>query len=218
MKLTKLYDNRFDEKEKERKNALWKVLCSSFFQQYISEEAYVLDVGAGFCEFINNITCREKYAIDLNENISSYANPDVHVTHGALEDFSITHSGIFDIVFMSNFLEHLRSKENVLQVLAESYRLLKNNGCILVMQPNIRYLYREYWDFFDHHIPISDKSLVEALKLTGFIIELVIPRFLPYTTKSRLPQYPAFVKAYLKIPFAWKLFGKQAFVIGKKHV
>ena len=26
----------------------------------------VLDIGAGYCEFINNIQCAQKYAIDLN--------------------------------------------------------------------------------------------------------------------------------------------------------
>lgn len=217
MKLAELYDNRFSEREKQKKNALWAVLCSSFFQQYISEQACVLDIGAGFCEFINNIRCREKYALDLNEDILSYAAPEVHAVQDSLENFLKTHGSIFDVLFMSNFLEHLKSKEEVLHVLNESHHLLKNNGCILVLQPNIRYLYREYWDFLDHHVPISDRSLVEALELTGFSIELVIPRFLPYTTKSRFPQWPVLVRAYLRMPFAWKILGKQAFVIGRKH-
>jgi SAM-dependent methyltransferase len=215
MKVTDLYDDRFSEREKESKKALWKVLCTSFFQQYISEDACVIDIGAGFCEFINNITCREKYAIDLNENMAAYANPDVKVLRGA--GLSIMHDGMFDVVFMSNFLEHMKSKDDVLHILAEAYRLLKDNGRILVLQPNIRYVYREYWDFFDHHVPLSDKSLSEALRLTGFSIELLIPRFLPYTTKSKFPQHPAIVKTYLRFPFLWKFLGKQAFVIGKKN-
>jgi len=214
MKVTDLYNNRFDKQDKERKKALWKVLCTSFFQQYIPKDACVIDVGAGFCEFINNITCREKYAVDLNENTAAHANPDVKVLVGA--DLTGIQDGVFDIVFMSNFLEHMKSKEDVLRILADAYRLLKNNGRILILQPNIRYVYGEYWDFFDHHIPLSDKSLAEALRLTGFSIELIIPRFLPYTTKSNLPQHPAIVKTYLRFPFCWKILGKQAFVIGNK--
>jgi hypothetical protein len=34
-------------------------------------------------------------------------------------------------------------------------------------------------NFFDHHIPLSDKSLVEALRMVGFRIEQALPKFLP---------------------------------------
>jgi len=88
----------------------------------------------------------------------------------------------------------------------------------MILQPNIRYLYREYWDFFDHHIPLSDKSLIEALRVVAFRIEQVLPKFLPYTTKSRIPQNPFLVKIYLKLPFIWKIMGKQMFILGRKHV
>jgi hypothetical protein len=40
-----------------------------------------------------------------------------------------------------------------------------------------------------------------------------IPRFLPYTTKSRLPSGPALVRLYLKVPLAWRVLGAQAFVV-----
>lgn len=212
MKLQELYDNRFNNSEKQNKNALWKVLCGLFFQQYIPADSSVVDIGAGFCEFINNISCKEKYAIDLNEETFAYAHSNVKV----LKDLSSLPEKSLDIVFMSNFLEHMNSKEDVLQILAKAYMVLKKNGRILILQPNIRYAYKEYWDFFDHHIPLSDKSLAEALKITGFSIEILIPRFLPYTTKSKLPQHQHFVKLYLQLPFFWKIFGKQAFIIGKK--
>jgi len=212
MKLQELYANRFNNREKQSKEALWKVLCASFFQQYIPLDSRVIDIGAGFCEFINNISCKEKYAIDLNEETSAYAHPSVKV----LKDFSSLPEQSLDIAFMSNFLEHMNSKEDVLQILSKAYRVLKINGSILILQPNIRYAYKEYWDFFDHHIPLSDKSLAEALRITGFSIELLIPRFLPYTTKSRLPQHQYLVKFYLQLHFLWNIFGKQAFIIGKK--
>ena len=52
-KLSKLYKKRF-EGELYKKNEIWKVLCSSFFQKYITEKDLVVDIGAGYCEFINN--------------------------------------------------------------------------------------------------------------------------------------------------------------------
>jgi SAM-dependent methyltransferase len=214
MKLSNLYENRFDERAKTRKNSVWHVLCTTFFQRYIAPEASVLDVGAGFCEFINHISCAEKYAFDLNEKTATHASPDVHVIVGS--NLSSLEDGRFDVVFMSNFLEHMKSKEEVLQVLTEARRLLKENGRILVLQPNIRYAYKQYWDFFDHHVPLSDKSLAEGLQLAGFSVEVMIPRFVPFTTRSRLPQHPVMVKAYLRCPFVWRFLGKQAFAVGKK--
>jgi len=91
-----------------------------------------------------------------------------------------------------------------------------NGGVILILQPNIKFAYKEYWDFFDHNVPLSDKSLVEALGIAGFEVDKVIPAFLPYTTKSRLPQWELLVRIYLKIPFIWRILGKQVFVIGRK--
>jgi hypothetical protein len=45
----------------------------------------------------------------------------------------------------------------------------------------------------------------------------VIKRFLPYTTKSRLPQTQWLVRMYLAFPPAWMLMGKQTLYVGIKH-
>ena len=57
MKVETLYKQRFNKNELHRKNAIWKILCKNFFQKYISKNSSVLDIGAGYCEFINNIQC-----------------------------------------------------------------------------------------------------------------------------------------------------------------
>jgi SAM-dependent methyltransferase len=214
MKLSSLYEHRFSESAKAKKNAVWQVLCAAFFQRFVARDASVLDMGAGFCEFINNIACGEKYAFDVNEQTAGFADPDVRVIVGP--SLASLEGGRFDVVFMSNFLEHMKSKEEVLQMLAEAHRLLRDDGRILLLQPNIRYAYKEYWDFFDHHVPLSDRSLAEGLALAGFSLELRIPRFVPFTTRSRFPQHPRIVKAYLHCSFLWRFFGKQAFLVGRK--
>lgn len=216
-RINELYDKRFQNEERKRRNALWKILCSAFFQKYIPPESCLLDVGAGFCEFINNISCKTKYAIDLNPKMPTYANPNIQTIIGRLTDLTHKFSEFFDVIFMSNFLEHLLSKDEVLQTISEAFQLQKINGRILILQPNIRYLGGEYWDFFDHHIPLSERSLIEALRLSGYKIDLVIPKFLPYTTLSRYPKNPQIVKVYLTMPILWKIFGKQSFIIGKKN-
>ena len=215
-RLKKLYRARFNPEEIEKKNRLWRILCSDFFQKFIPEESAVLDIGAGYCEFINNIKARSKYAVDLNEDTRSFANPDVELFSCSAAHIDGLADNSVDVVFMSNFLEHLKSKQEVLEVLAEIHRVCRLGGHVLILQPNIRYVNQQYWDFFDHHTPLSDRSLAEALKMTGFEIDKIYPRFLPYTTKSALPQYDLVVKLYLRVAPVWRLLGKQAFVVGQK--
>ncbi|MDH4042016.1 MAG: SAM-dependent methyltransferase, partial [Gammaproteobacteria bacterium] len=64
--LAKLYQNRFTEDQLPRKNAIWQVICSRFFQKYIEPGDTVVDLACGYGEFINNISAGEKIAIDLN--------------------------------------------------------------------------------------------------------------------------------------------------------
>jgi SAM-dependent methyltransferase len=173
----------------------------------------VVDIGAGYCEFINNIRCARKIAVDLNPEVRRRANPDVEVLNESCTAIASLPAASVDVVFMSNFLEHLPDKALVLETFREARRLLRPGGRVIVLQPNIRFLYAEYWDFFDHHTPLSDRSLVEGLQLAGLAPTLVIPRFLPYTTKSRLPKAPWLIRAYLRVPLAWRILGKQALVV-----
>ena len=215
-RLDKIYRRRFNEYECEQKNKIWKVLCPNFFQRFIPVDAVVLDVGAGYCEFINNIRCFKKIAVDLNEDTPSFASPDVEVVSSLSTDLSFLESDSIDRVFMSNFLEHLRTKQEVLQTFEEIFRVLKVGGKVITLHPNIRYLYMDYWDYFDHHVPLTDKSIAEGLEVVGFRVEISIGRFLPFTTKSKIPKHPILVKLYLMFPLIWRFMGKQTLVIAEK--
>ncbi len=210
-----LYAARFDPEEIERKNEIWKVLCQDFFQKYVERSDAVLDLGAGYCEFINNIQCREKHALDLNEDTQRLAHPDVRVHLRPSTDLSSFPEGSINVVFCSNFFEHLE-REQISATLAEIHRILAENGQLLILQPNVKYLYKDFWDFFDHRTPLSHLSMMEVLRSQGFVIKEVMPRFLPYTTKSAFPQNPILVKAYLRIPLLYRIFGKQMFIVAGK--
>ncbi|UTA54183.1 class I SAM-dependent methyltransferase [Lysobacter soli] len=214
--LDRLYRHRFSDAEVASKKRIWKVLCEQYFSQFVPSEAVVVDIGAGYCEFINHIPAGEKIAIDLNPDTARYAAPGVRVINEPCTNVASINTDSIDVVFMSNFLEHLPSKEVVLATLRESARMLKPGGCAIILQPNIRFLYDEYWDYFDHHTALSDRSLVEGVSLAGLDAEVVVPKFLPYTTKSRLPQAPWLVSLYLRFPLAWHILGKQALVVARK--
>jgi len=179
----------------------------------------VLEVAAGYCEFINNVIGVERVAVDLNPDARKYAAPDVKVHEVAAECLAQVFSpNYFDVVFMSNFLEHCRSREHMLEVLLAVATVLKPEGSALILGPNFRYCYRQYFDFFDHRLPLTEKAVVEALQLAGFEIKLVQPRTLPFSFKSELPHWTWLVQLYLRLPLFWSLFGKQFFIVGVKVV
>jgi SAM-dependent methyltransferase len=211
-----LYQGRFNKKEVESKSRIWEVLCRHFFQDYVSPKDKVLDLGAGYCDFINNIQCREKLAIDLNDDTSLLAHADVTVHQASSTNLSLLADESIDVVFTSNFLEHLRTKEEALQTFNEVHRILKKGGLFLILQPNIRHVGFEYWDFFDHHIALTEKSLIEGLLIKGFKMKRVISKFLPFTTKSKIPKHPFLVWLYLKVPLVWRVMGKQSFLVAEK--
>jgi hypothetical protein len=215
---SQLYQGRFRKDEQARKNEIWQVLCASFFQKYVRPGDTVLDLGAGFCEFINNIQCRNKYAVDLNPDTRLYAADGVRVISASSSRLDMLADDSVDVVFASNFFEHLPDKREFVATLRELHRILRSGtGRLLILQPNIRLLHGRYWDFLDHYLPLTERTLVEALELVGLTpIETRI-RFLPYTTKSRLPQHALLVRAYLLLrPLQW-LLGRQTWMVAVKR-
>ncbi len=214
--LRDIYEKRFDKQTATRKDKVWKVLCRDFFQKYVQPTDTVLDIGAGQCEFINNIECQERVAVDLNPMIHDYARDDVQVFLTTITDLTEIEDETIDVVFASNIFEHLPDKTTFVKSLREIHRVLRRNGHLLILQPNIRVLGGKYWDFLDHSLPLTDLTLVEALNLTDFKVLEVRRRFLPYTSLGRIPSYPWLVQLYLLMPFFHALFGKQAWVVGEK--
>lgn len=213
--LSNEYRLRFTKLEQYRNN-VWKILCSDFFSKHIQKKSSVLDLGAGWGEFINNIVADEKFAIDLNPDTQVHLNKGINFLHQDCSTKWNIESNSLDHIFTSNFLEHLPDKASVDFTVSEAIRCLKKGGSFICLGPNIKYVNGAYWDFWDHHIPITEYSAMELLKIVGFEIEKCIPRFLPYSM-SNDKNPPLFtVRLYLKMPFAWPLFGKQFLVIAKK--
>lgn len=95
--------------QKEREN-IWKVLAN-YLQKEIPYESKILDVGAGYCDFINNIKGSEKHALDIFEGIKEYAQKDVQIHIQSAIEIDNFLNEYFDVVFASNFFEHLSLEE-----------------------------------------------------------------------------------------------------------
>lgn len=178
--LQKLYSTRFTGQESYR-NRVWQILTAEFFSRWIGPTDSILDLGCGYGEFINNVAGAKKFAMDLNPSSRKQLEPGIEFFE---QDCSLAWplpDDSLDVIFTSNFFEHLPTKHVLQSTLVEAFRCLKPNGRIIALGPNIRHLNGEYWDFFDHYLPLSEKSLAELLTLSGFRIDKSVGRFLPYT-------------------------------------
>jgi SAM-dependent methyltransferase len=213
--LERVYAARFSDGDAARKDRIWREIAR-FLQRFVLEDAAVLDLACDRGDFIRNIRARERWASDLRD-VSQYLPADVRFVHSdglALADR--VPADHFDVVFMSNYLEHLASGDAVVEQLEVVRDLLRPGGRVIVLQPNIRLTGNRYWDFIDHKTALTERSLVEAGTLAGLETEKLIVRFLPFTTKSRLPQTPALVRAYLAVRPAWLLLGRQTLYVGRR--
>jgi SAM-dependent methyltransferase len=214
--LGRVYDRRFDEAARRAKNAVWKALVEGFFQRLVGAGDVVVDLGCGFGEFLNHLRCGRKIGVDANAEGASLVGADVEFHAADVRDLSFLADGLADVVFTSNLMEHLPDKPSVDRMLGEAWRVLKTGGRFIALGPNLRYLPGAYWDFWDHLVPITDRSLAEALELAGFVVERRVGRFLPYTTCSRLPRSEGVVRLYLKLRPLWPLFGRQFLLLARK--
>lgn len=214
--LQQLYRNRFGH-DRESRSAMWDVLVQHFFQSSIKRSDTVVDLGCGYGEFLNNVRAARRIGVDLNPDSANMLEPGVEFHHGRANDLSFLDDESVGVVFTSNLLEHLQSKAEVERTMAEVRRVLKPGGHFIAMGPNIRFLPGDYWDFWDHEVPISDRSLTELLSIHQLQVVEAYDRFLPYSTKySGLPKAPFFVQLYLRSRWVWPILGKQFLIRARK--
>ena len=205
------HETRFSEEA--RRNVLWRALWDAYFSKRIGPEDCVLDIGAGYGQFINNVSARRRIAIDAWSGMPDHVESDVETIVGDAADLSAIEDGAVDYAFASNIFEHL-SQEKVAAVLAALRRKLSASGSLTILQPNYAYAYREYFDDYTHCSVWSHISLGDFLRANGFEVLECRPRFLPLTIKSRLPVSPLLIRLYLQSPV--KPLGKQMLFVAKR--
>ena len=192
---------------------VWRAICE-YLERFVNNEDTILDLGCGYCDFINNIKAGKKVAVDVSAESESYADSNVLFYRSSITDLNVISDNSINTVFTSNLLEHLDDKE-IDKALSEISRILKSNGKIIILQPNFRYCYREYFDDYTHKKIFSHISLSDLLKSYQFTPIKVYPKFLPLTLKSRLPKSYWLTKIYLNLPI--KPLAKQMLLVFQKN-
>lgn len=154
--------------------------------------------------------------MDLNPDAVKYLADDVtFIKQDCSLPWQLPDNSV-DVVFTSNFFEHLPSKALLSDTLAQARRCLRPGGCIIALGPNARYVGGAYWDFWDHHLALTEQSLREILEIHGFRVSEAIRKFLPYTMINKRPLPVLFVSLYLMFRPAWRIMGKQFLIVATK--
>lgn len=198
-----------------KRGVLWRTLCRHHFSRLIAATDCVLELGAGYGDFINEVEAKRKIAVDVWDGFTRYLRPEVESKVGDVTDLSFISSGSVNFVFASNLFEHI-SQEDFASVLSQIRRVLARDGTLNILQPNYYYSYREYFDDYTHRAVYSHTSLCDFLEANGYQVVDCRPRFLPLTLHSRWPVSPWLIRLYLLSP--WKPLGKQMFICARAKV
>ena len=191
---------------------VWQAICE-YLQPFIAPTSVVLDIGAGYCDFINQIEARAKYAADTNAAVSRWCAPGVQFLESTpIEAIHLPDRSI-DVVMMSNLLEHL-GPQQCSALFDRIEKLLSVTGKVIVIQPNYFYCYRSYWDDFTHVRAFSHVSLSDFLVSRSYRILRLERRFLPFSFESHLPKSYWLTKLYLAS--FWRPLGAQMLIVAER--
>jgi SAM-dependent methyltransferase len=210
----RLYEYRFEGIEQSSREAVWHEIAAYVFEA-LGRPERVLDPAAGRCEFISAMPSRERWAVDEVAYAEAVADPGLTVVTSDIMSADLPQDH-FDAVFVSNFLEHLPDQPSVASFLRRMRDVTRSGGRIAILGPNFRYCGAQYFDCADHSVVLTEIAVAEHLHAAGFNVTRVTPRFLPYSFRGSLPSSARLTRAYLHMPLAWRLLGKQFLLVAEK--
>jgi|688.fasta_scaffold364491_2 ubiquinone/menaquinone biosynthesis C-methylase UbiE len=186
-----------------------------YLAKYLQKAESILDVGCGQGDFISQVQGRTLLALDLDSQAKNFLPSNVRFINGGIDRLTELEPKSIDVIWASNFLEHLEM-EDALIFLNEAHRLIRvspGSGYLIVMQPNFKYAYKNYFDDFTHKTIFTDKSLVSVMRLSGFEVEVCEKRFLPYSLDSKKAKFSFLVGLYLRSKI--RIFSGQMLIVAK---
>jgi hypothetical protein len=177
---------------------VWRVIAEHL-APWVPSDAHVLELGAGYCGWINAVRAARKVAVDAWPEFATHAAADVQTL-------------VMDAATGLGSLGASRFESIVADVAA----LLRPAGRFLIVQPNFRYAFRRYFDDYTHRSIFTDVSLANLLRAHGFSIDAVHPRYLPYSMRGRRLPVPSWiVRAYLRSPV--RPWAGQMLIVGRRR-
>jgi ubiquinone/menaquinone biosynthesis C-methylase UbiE len=209
--MSSYYDARFKFDPKRR--VVWNEIVA-YLSNHIPSKGTVVDLGAGYCDFINAVNAKRRIAIDISDESAHYCHPEVEFLRSSVLDLSVLSDSSIDVVHASNLLEHFND-DDLEKLIAEIYRILSPSGKLILLQPNYRLAYKYYFDDYTHKKVWTHVSLRDFLTANKFKAVKDYTKFLPFSMKSSgsLPVFPFVIRAYLHSP--WKPFAGQMLLVSQ---
>jgi SAM-dependent methyltransferase len=179
---------------------VWRAIAD-YLSPWIPATGAVLEIGAGYCDWINQVHANRRVAVDIWPGVNQYAAAGVVATVlDAATGLRTLGEAQFDTILASNVLEHFEP-DAVAAIVRDLFVLLRPGGRVVIVQPNFRTSWRSYFDDYTHRAIFTDVSLPNLLRSGGFAIDRVEPRFIPYSMRDSFVK-PRFwlVRAYLRSP------------------
>ncbi|NTU44214.1 MAG: class I SAM-dependent methyltransferase [Chlorobiaceae bacterium] len=196
---------------------VWQEISKYLFNKYKIPNGRVIEYGCGYGDWLGNTVATEKNAIENNIDLVKYVESEykIDIKYGNIMSIlpEISENS-FDLVLASNFFEHFQS-DDVSSLLSETFRVMRPEGLLVIIQPNYQYCFRNYFDDCTHRSIHTHTSISDLLAMHGFEVKFIEPRFLPFSFRSRLPINRYLVRSYLYSPI--KPMGAQ-FLIGARPV
>src|SRR5215211_8660610 len=124
-----VYEGRFSDADAQRKDELWRELVT-WLSPYL--EGPILDIACDRGYFIRNVVAEERWATDVRD-VAAHLDGIHFVLASGLDLRSVLPNAHFRTVFMSNYLEHLRSSNEVIEQLRVAHDLIEPGGRLIVL-------------------------------------------------------------------------------------
>ena len=174
----------------------------------------LVELAPGFCDFINQFPAPNKICYEVNPDMAQWAASSVDFRCKDAGAISELENESADVVFASNFLEHLDDVALNL-LIPKVHHVLKKGGFFVLIQPNYRLCKEHYFDDETHQTVFSNENVGPFVEKYGFAVHKIIPGILPFQMKSRLPKWPILVRIYLASPI--RPGAAQMYVVAQKE-
>ena len=211
----RLYEYRFRNVDQARRELVWGAIAPVVYE-WLGRPKRILDPAAGRCEFLNAVPSQERWGVDAVKYTEALPRPGSRLIVSEIMEADLPNS-YFDGIFVSNFLEHLDSPEDVATFLEKMRETIKPGGRIAIIGPNFRHCPDEYFDFADHRVILTEQSAAEHLHAAGFSKSgRSVPGSCPTPSAVASLPTPHWSVPTFRAPLAWRLLGKQFLVIGQR--
>jgi SAM-dependent methyltransferase len=181
------------------RRAVWGAIAR-FVARDARDVDTLVELGPGYCDFLNQFPAKQRLGFDLNPEMKRFAAAGVELRIESAIGLRGVVPASVDLLFASNFLEHLDAEE-LDELLPAIRRALSARGRLILIQPNHRLCAEHYFDDPTHRTIFDDANIRECLARHGLRVVKLVPGLLPFSMNSRLPKWGWLTRLYLSLPF-----------------